>query len=237
MDFARMACDSGRMAKTLNPLAVKIGAAIKAARLQQGLAGREVADHLKTTVGAVGNWERGANIPAAGNLFALAELLRIDPTALAKGQLVYLDPRSGVDPSIESDDFDPDAAVPIVGYVGAGDAAHYYAVSHGELERVPGPKDSTGKMAALDVRGDSLGPLFNHSIVYYDEAHTGVPQDHINRGLCVVGLSDDRILVKEIRNSRQPGRYDLISNNPNEPVIRAVEVLWSAKVTDVKLRS
>ncbi len=232
-----MACDIAGMAKTLNPLAVKIGAVIKAARLQQGLTGREVAAHLKTTIGAVGNWERGANIPASANMFALAEFLRIDSTALAKGQLASLDPGLTADPRVESDDFDPNAAVPIVGYVGAGDAAHYYAVSHGELERVPAPIDSTGKMAALDVRGDSLGPLFNHSIVYYDEAHTGVPQDHINRGLCVVGLSDDRILVKEIRNSRQPGRHDLISNNPNEPVMRAVEVLWSAKVTDVKLRS
>ena len=91
-------------------------------------------------------------------------------------------------------------------------------------------------MAALEVRGDSLGPLFNRSIVYYAEAHTGVPQDHINRGLCVVGLIDDRILVKQIRNSRLPGRYDLISNNPEEPVIYAAEVLWSAKVTDTKFR-
>ena len=225
------------MAKGLNPLGVKIGAAIKAARMQQGLTGREVAAHLKTSIGAVGNWERGANVPSSANLFALADFLRIDSTALAKGQLVNLDPRLTVDPRIESDEFDPDAEVPIVGYVGAGDAAHYYAVSHGELERVPALKDATRKMAALEVRGDSLGPLFNRSIVYYDEAHNGVPQDHINRGLCVVGLIDDRILVKQIRNSRLPGRYDLVSNNPEEPVIHGVEIVWSAKVTDLKLRS
>lgn len=234
-----MTCDIAGMGKIRKPLDIKIGEAIKAARKLRGLHSRDIAEELGTSVGAVGNWERGANIPSAGNLFAVAEFLQIDSKALAKGELVSLTQRPLVpsfDPDDDDDEFDPNAEVPVVGYVGAGDAAHYYAVSHGELERVPAPKDSTGKMAALEVRGDSLGPLFNRSIVYYAEAHNGVPQDHINRGLCVVGLIDDRILVKQIRNSRQAGRYDLVSNNPEEPVMHGVEIAWSAKVTDTKFR-
>jgi len=227
------------MTKARKPLDIKIGAAIKAARLQRGLTGREVAAQLKTSIGAIGNWERGANIPAAGNLFALAEYLRIDSKALARGEVVALEPRSLVpsfDPDADGEEFDPDAEVPIVGYVGAGDAAHYYAVSQGDLERVQAPKDTTKETVALEIRGESLGPAFNRWIVYYDDAGEGVRPEYVGR-LCVVGLLDDRILVKVIRRSKQRGLFDLESNNPTEKVIEGVEISWAALVTDMKRRS
>ena len=236
-----MACDIAGMGKIRKPLDIKIGEAIKAARKMRGLHSRDIAEKLGTSVGAVGNWERGANVPSAGNLFAVAEFLQIDSKALAKGELVSLEQRSLVpsfDPDDDAEEFDADAEVPVVGYVGAGSEAHYYAVSQGELERVPAPKDTTEKtVAAMKVIGDSLGPLFNRWLVYYDDAQHGVSTDHIGR-LCVVGLPNDKILVKLIRRSRKfPGLYDLISNNPEESVIEGQEIVWAARVTDMKFRS
>lgn len=98
------------------------------------------------------------------------------------------------------------------------------------------PKDTTKETVALEVRGESLGPAFNRWIVYYDDAGEGVSPQHIGR-LCVVGLPDDRILVKIIKRSRQRGLYDLESNNPMEKDIEGVEIAWAALVTDMKRRS
>lgn len=235
-----MTCDIAGMAKERKPLDIKIGAAIKEARKARGLTGREVAEKLSTSTGAVGNWERGANRPDAENLFAVAELLKADSKALARGEFVSLSKNgaSTFDPDEAEYEFDPDLEVPVVGYVGAGAGAHYYQVDNpSELERVQAPKESTKKTVAVEVKGDSLGPLFNRWLVYYDDVHSPVTPDLIGR-LCVVGLPDDRILVKQIRQSRKfRGMFDLISNRPDEPVIEGVEIAWAAKVTDMKLRS
>jgi hypothetical protein len=50
--------------------------------------------------------------------------------------------------------------------------------------------------------------------------------DQIGR-LCVVGLSDDRVLVKKIRRGSD-GLYDLLSNT--EGPIRGVTIDWAARV-------
>lgn len=117
--------------------------------------------------------------------------------------------------------------VPLVGYVGAGAEAHFYALSDGELDRVPAPDGATPDTVAVEVRGESLGALFQRWIVYYDEVRSPVTPD-MHGQLCVVGLSNDRVLVKQIRPSKTAGLYDLLSNT--EDPMRAVAVAWAAKV-------
>jgi hypothetical protein len=46
--------------------------------------------------------------------------------------------------------------------------------------------------------------------------------------LCVVGLLDDRVLVKQIKRSKSPGLYHLLSNT--EGPILDVEITWGARV-------
>src|SRR5262245_14134771 len=46
--------------------------------------------------------------------------------------------------------------VRVVGYVGAGAQAHFYAVSQGDLDEVPAPPYSTDATVAVEIRGDSL---------------------------------------------------------------------------------
>jgi hypothetical protein len=119
--------------------------------------------------------------------------------------------------------------VRVVGYVGAGAEAHYYAVSQGHLDEVPAPEGTTESTVAVEIRGDSLGPLFDHWLVFYDDVRSPVTTDLIGR-LCVVGLPDDRILVKTIRRNRR-GLYDLMSNF--EDPIRDQEISWAAKVKNM----
>ena len=117
--------------------------------------------------------------------------------------------------------------MPVVGYVGAGAEAHFYALSHGELDRVPAPDGAGSEAVAVEVRGDSLGPLFQRWLVHYDEIRSPITSDLIGR-LCVVGLPDDKVLVKQIKATKNPGLYDLLSNN-DEP-IRDVPIMWAARV-------
>ena len=149
----------------------------------------------------------------------LAAALQLEPGPLSAGKLVPV-------AELDSDS----NTVPLVGYVGAGAEAHYYALSHGELDRVPAPEGSTDETVAVEVRGESLGALFQHWLVYYDEVRSPVTTDLIGR-LCVVGLPDDRVLVKQIKATKRPGLFDLLSNT-EEPIRDAV-VAWAAKVKNM----
>lgn len=136
-----------------------------------------------------------------------------------------------------SDETDPDeylATVPLVGYVSAG-ARAYFNAENEELERVRAPNDATPNTVAVEVRGDSLGALFDQWLVYYDddEVRSPVTSDMIGR-LCVVGLPDDRVLVKRIRRAKTLGLYHLDSNT--EPTINDVEIAWAAKVKSMEPR-
>lgn len=128
---------------------------------------------------------------------------------------------------------DLDRKVRLVGYVGAGDAAHYYAVSQGDLGYVRAPEGATGDTVAVEIRGGSLGTVFDGWFIYFDEVRDPPTLDMLGT-LCVVGLDDDRVLVKKLRSSRKAGRFNLESNIPGDPLITDVRVLWAAQVKDMK---
>lgn len=116
--------------------------------------------------------------------------------------------------------------VRVVGYVGAGEAAHFYAVAQGELDEVPAPDGATPETVAVEIRGNSLGELFDRWLVFYDSVRRPVTSDLIGQ-LCVVGLPDDRVLVKKIRRGHN-GLFDLHSNT--EEPIKDVAIEWAARV-------
>lgn len=55
---------------------------------------------------------------------------------------------------------------------------------------------------------------------------------HSNIKLCVVGLADDRVMVKRLKRGSEPGRFTLQS--VNAPDIENVEVVWASRVTWVR---
>lgn len=149
-------------------------------------------------------------------------------TALLKGERkLKADEVAVVARYLELEDATARPGVPLVGYVGAGAEAHFYATADDPNETVPAPDNWTPNMVAVEIRGESLGELFDHWIVFYDQVKTPVTTDMIGK-LCVVGLPDGRVLVKKIKASREAGYYHLLSNTEGPILDQMIE--WAAKV-------
>lgn len=149
---------------------------------------------------------------------------RLTSEYIARAASVYRVPQVDVIGGDEPD------TVPLVGYVGAGAEAHFYATGQGPFELVPAPEGSNEKTVAVEIRGTSLGALFDQWLVFYDEIRTPVTPDLIGK-LCVVGLPDERVLIKQIKPSRERGLYHLLSNT--EPPILDAQVDWAARVRNL----
>jgi hypothetical protein len=122
-------------------------------------------------------------------------------------------------------------SVPLVGYVGAGAEAHFYKVSQGDLDEVPAPEGATEATVAVEIRGDSLGRVFDRWLAYYDDVHRPVTAEQLGR-LCVVGLENGQILVKKVRSGSRLGRFRLESERA-EPIEDAT-VEWAAVVRHIE---
>jgi phage repressor protein C with HTH and peptisase S24 domain len=124
--------------------------------------------------------------------------------------------------------------VSVVGYVGAGSEAHFYEVAQGDHDEVEPPYGSTEDTVAVEIRGNSLGTIFNRWLVFYDDVRRPVTPDLIGE-LCVVGLQDGRVLIKQLQRSRTEAMFNLVSET--EPPIRDVHVEWAARVKSMARHS
>lgn len=121
----------------------------------------------------------------------------------------------------------------VVGYVGAGSEAHYYALADDEFEEVEAWPGSSDKAVAVEIRGKSFGPLMDGWIVHYEDVRSPITDDMLNK-TCVVGLADDRILLKKVRQEND-GSFTLLSNSNEEPIRDAI-IEWAAMVIGFKPR-
>lgn len=190
---------------------MKIGSRIAKARRAAGMSQQELADKIGTGQTTISSWERERTEPTRDDVQRVAKALNIPLTDLEIGDVAKRD-----------------LLVKVVGYVGAGDAAHFYDEAQGPLDMVQAPPNATELTVASIIRGPSIGRNFDGWTVYYDEVREPVREDHLGR-LCVVGLPDGRVLVKWIHASRTPGIYHLHSET--EPPINDQEIIWSARVT------
>lgn len=120
-----------------------------------------------------------------------------------------------------------DRIVPLVGVVGAGAQAHFYGDAQGPFDEIPAPEGSTEHTVAVEIRGESLGPLFDKWLVFYDDVRRPATADLVGK-LCVIGLTDGRVLIKKLQRSKTRGLYHLVSQT--EPPILDVPIEWAAKV-------
>lgn len=118
-------------------------------------------------------------------------------------------------------------SVKVVGRVGAGAEMHFYADGDDPIEEAPMPPNGGPDTVAVEVNGNSLGPLFNRAYVYYDEVRTPPTDDLLGR-LCVVGLPTGQVLVKQLAKGSRRWHYHLISQT-EEPIFDA-QVIWAAVV-------
>lgn len=224
---------------SLKKIVARIDRRLKALGLKDAPASRAA----KLSDSTIRNLRRGAKgeIATKGvnarTLAALAPILKTTPIWLMSGE----GPETSEPDHIDSEailGFSDDGArygktVRVVGYVGAGSVAHYYALSQGDYEEVDAPAGAGDQTVAVEIKGKSWGPLMDSWLVFYDDVRSPVTDDLINE-TCVVGLADDRILIKQIRRERD-GSFTLLSNS-NEPPIRNVEIEWAAKVTGLRPR-
>jgi transcriptional regulator with XRE-family HTH domain len=187
-----------------------------------GLTQAELAKLLKVTQPTVSRWLSGGATPE------LEQHQRI----VAQGRKLGLIAADGaeVDPHPERPNEIGPPTVKVKGYVGAGAEAHFYNVAQGDLDDVPAPEGATADTVAVEIRGDSLGALFDRWLVFYDEVRRPITPDLVGK-LCVVGLADDRVLVKKVRRGSAAGLYTLISER--EEPIRDVEIEWAAQVKNM----
>lgn len=194
------------------------GGRLRAARKAAGLSVNQVAERSGYSASGVRALENGQNDLKAPAAETLAPIVRSTPAYLLTGEGAGAAPRR---------------TVPLVGYVGAGAEAHFYASGDEGFGEVDAPEGATDQTRAAEIRGQSLGPLFESWLVYYDDVRTPVTPDLIGR-LCIVGLPNDKVLVKKIQRSRTAGLYHLLSNN-EDPMLDQ-EVVWAARVTNMTPR-
>ena len=196
---------------------------IRAWRRARGLTLERLAEAIGMSHTNLGKIERGLVPLGERHIPRLVEALRIGPGDL------FVDPSS--QPERPGEDLA--ATIPVVGFVGAGDAAHYYETGEGELDRAPAPADATALTVARQIRGQSIGRRFDGWLIFSDEARAPVTED-LHGELCVCGLPDGRVLVKWLEPARAAGLHHLASET--EPTLYDQRVLWAAKVTSMRPR-
>lgn len=120
--------------------------------------------------------------------------------------------------------------VKLAGYVGA--AQTVYQFDEDGAGYVDAPPGATRETQAVEVRGDSMLPLYRDgAILYYSKQ---LAPESLTGELCIVRLEDDRVLVKTLRRGSERGLWTLASMNA--PDIEDVGVQWAAPIDWIKPR-
>lgn len=194
---------------------MKIGDRIAQLRQARGMSQVALARAVGTAQTTISSWERNRTEPSRSDVERVAMALGVKPSKIEMGL------------------GDWRKEVPVVGYVAAGATAVLYSEGQGELGYVAAPEDAGPKTVAAEIRGDSMGPVLDSWLVFYDDVRSPVTPDMHGR-LCVVGLSDGRVLVKRLR----PGANGLfhLDSNSNEATLTDQAVDWAAAVTHMRPR-
>jgi transcriptional regulator with XRE-family HTH domain len=190
---------------------------IRKALVETGKTRSGLAKALGRSPSAVTDLLNGSRRLRAEEIAVAAEYLGVEPPRLVGGGRAP--PREG--------------KVPLVGYVGAGAVAHFYADGQGPFDEVPAPDAASGNTVAVQIRGHSLGALFDNWLVFYDDVRDPPGDDLVGR-MCVCGLADGRILIKALKRSQNAGLWNLLSNL--EPPIYDVVLNWAAVVREMRPR-
>jgi len=124
------------------------------------------------------------------------------------------------------------AGVPLLGYVGAGQAVE--AIDQENGETVEPPADWTPDTVSVEVAGDSMFPAYEPgTLLYYSKLLP--PVEMVNKR-AVVQLGDGRIFVKIIRRGTTDTTWTLQSLNAQFPDMVDEVVEWAAPIDWIKPR-
>lgn len=137
----------------------------------------------------------------------------------------------GDGPSIRPDTRPRIREVKLNGFVGA--AQTVYQFDEDGAGYVEAPPNATESTEAVEVRGESMLPLYEDgTILYYSKQ---LPPEMMVGRRCVVRLEDERVLVKILGRGAERGLWTLQSLNA--PDIPDVAVQWAAPIDWIKPRA
>ncbi len=219
------------MAKTEK--AMKVGSAIRQARKQRGKVMRHIAEHLKTDVAAVGNWETGRNLPSTENLLKVAEFLGADPTALGRGQVILLGDEPAGDASFVSGAMRPPSGprnVERLGVVAAGkDGDFEFNGEVAELVVRPPGLMNRPRVFALEIISGSMSPRYEKGwIIYCDDRPPSIGDDVVIEMFPSAEGEVGQAFVKTLRKRTKSAIVVSQFNPPSEMTFDpyAIQRIW-----------
>jgi hypothetical protein len=91
----------------------------------------------------------------------------------------------------------------------------------GKLDEVSIPKPIPFASKAIEIRGDSLGGLFDRWLLFYDEIHTPPTVELCDR-LCVVGLQDESVWVKKLHDTANLDGIPIVWAAPVKQLVQKI---------------
>lgn len=195
---------------------------LKIAREQRGYrTAKEAAEAMGVPVTTYTQHERGERGIPRGRASQYADFFRTTPEWLLFGREAAVRAKGP-------------KAIPLVGYVGAGSQAYFFAKAEAK-RHVPAPPQATDTTRAIEVRTeDGLGPQFEGWRAFFDEQDQGpVTTAHIGR-LCIVALPNGKNLVRKVHAAKAQGFFHLTSGLA-EPLLDQ-EIVWAARITGIAPR-
>lgn len=122
-------------------------------------------------------------------------------------------------------------SVPIVGFVSAGEG---WTPIEGIHTEVVDTEIATPDTIAVEVRGDSMSPVYRNGDTLICHRVFGPYVDNLIGRDCVVQTADGRHYVKILKRSSKPNRVTLKSYDPLVDDIEDVAISWAAPVLWVK---
>lgn len=192
---------------------------LRAARKSAGLSQEDAAEKVGLSQQTVGKQERGTTAVTIEQLLSYAAVYRCDAADLLPGRETR--------------------AVPIVGYVGAGQFVAFDDHAKGQgMDEVECPRGlDPKKIVAVRVKGDSMAPLIRDGwLLFYSRD----PEPDVAAVLgktCVVKLAGDHgqdgdTMVRQVRRGYSLGRFNLMPMSGD--MIEDVALEWAAPVLDMK---
>jgi phage repressor protein C with HTH and peptisase S24 domain len=124
--------------------------------------------------------------------------------------------------------------VAVVGRVGAGakvPLADAYEKGDGLYHVARPPQIPANGVAAVEVEGDSMAPMYQpgHVLFFRRHADDAVLEDDIGKP-CIIEDAEGMAWVKLLKRGSEPGRWNLVSLNPAAESVWDAQVKWAARV-------
>lgn len=121
--------------------------------------------------------------------------------------------------------------VRVAGFANAGSDEIAFAEGQGPFGYVNAPAGANEHTVAVEIRGTSLGKLFDRWLAFYDDRRDP-PDDSLVGRVCICGLAGGQVVIKRMMRGSRKGLWHLES--ASETAIFDANVEWAAPVTEMR---